>query len=238
MLVHSAAGGVGMAATQVARWLGAEVYATASPGKWDALRAGGLADDRIASSRTLEFAERFDRVDVVLNSLAGEYVDGSLGLLADGGRFLEMGKTDIRDGERVAAEHGVRYQAFDLMDAGADRIGELLQLLVSLFEQGVHHAADPVLGCPADGRRAAFPLPGTPYRQAGAVRSAAAAGAGHRAHHGRHRHPGWAGRPSPGRTARGTGRRPGRTAGAGRPGRGRTHRRPAGIGCPGASGRL
>ncbi|MBU3869450.1 SDR family NAD(P)-dependent oxidoreductase, partial [Streptomyces sp. 4503] len=138
VLVHSAAGGVGMAATQVARWLGAEVYATASPGKWDTLRAGGVADDRIASSRTLEFAERFDRVDVVLNSLAGEYVDASLGLLADGGRFLEMGKTDIRDGERVAAEHGrVRYQAFDLMDAGPDRIGELLQLLVSLFEQGV-----------------------------------------------------------------------------------------------------
>ncbi|ASQ92663.1 hypothetical protein CGL27_05405 [Streptomyces sp. 11-1-2] len=140
VLVHSAAGGVGMAATQVARWLGAEVYATASPGKWDTLRAGGVADDRIASSRTLEFAERFDRVDVVLNSLAGEYVDASLGLLADGGRFLEMGKTDIRDGERVAAEHGVRYQAFDLMDAGPDRIGELLQLLVSLFEQGVFTA--------------------------------------------------------------------------------------------------
>ncbi|MFD0648426.1 alcohol dehydrogenase catalytic domain-containing protein [Streptomyces malaysiensis subsp. malaysiensis] len=52
VLVHSAAGGVGMAATQVAHWLGAEVYATASPGKWDTLRAGGVADDRIASSRS------------------------------------------------------------------------------------------------------------------------------------------------------------------------------------------
>nr|WP_276525456.1 type I polyketide synthase [Streptomyces rapamycinicus] len=140
VLVHSAAGGVGMAATQVARWLDAEVYATASPGKWDALRAGGVADDRIASSRSLEFADRFGRVDVVLNSLAGEYVDASLGLLADGGRFLEMGKTDIRDGERVAAEHGVRYQAFDLMDAGPDRVGELLRLLVSLFERGIFTA--------------------------------------------------------------------------------------------------
>ncbi|MCQ8194735.1 SDR family NAD(P)-dependent oxidoreductase [Streptomyces sp. RCU064] len=140
VLVHSAAGGVGMAATQVARWLGAEVYATASPGKWDALRAGGVADDRIASSRSLEFADRFGRVDVVLNSLAGEYVDASLGLLADGGRFLEMGKTDIRDGELVAAEHGVRYRAFDLMDAGPDRVGELLRLLVSLFERGIFTA--------------------------------------------------------------------------------------------------
>ncbi|GDY50973.1 polyketide synthase [Streptomyces violaceusniger] len=140
VLVHSAAGGVGMAATQVAHWLGAEVYATASPGKWDTLRAGGVADDRIASSRSLEFADRFGRVDVVLNSLAGDYVDASLGLLADGGRFLEMGKTDIRDGERVAAVHGVRYQAFDLMDAGPDRIGELLRLLVSLFERGTFTA--------------------------------------------------------------------------------------------------
>ncbi|KJS51373.1 hypothetical protein VM98_37535, partial [Streptomyces rubellomurinus subsp. indigoferus] len=53
VLVHAAAGGVGMAAVQGARPLGAEVYATASPGKWDALRALGVPDGRIADSRTL-----------------------------------------------------------------------------------------------------------------------------------------------------------------------------------------
>uniref|UniRef100_UPI003157FDDF alcohol dehydrogenase catalytic domain-containing protein n=1 Tax=Streptomyces wedmorensis TaxID=43759 RepID=UPI003157FDDF len=74
VLVHAAAGGVGMAAVQVARHLGADVLATASPGKWDAVKADGVAADRIASSRTLEFEQRFldvtsgRGVDVVLNS--------------------------------------------------------------------------------------------------------------------------------------------------------------------------
>ena len=101
--------------------LGAEVFATASPGKWEALRALGLDDAHIASSRTLEFAGEFldatggGGVDVVLNSLAGEFVDASLGLLAGGGRFIEMGKTDMRDAGEVAGEcPGVVYRAFDL----------------------------------------------------------------------------------------------------------------------------
>ncbi|MCZ9336273.1 hypothetical protein NGM37_00620, partial [Streptomyces sp. TRM76130] len=53
VLIHAGAGGVGMAAIQLARHLGAEVFATASEGKWDTLRALGVADDHIASSRTL-----------------------------------------------------------------------------------------------------------------------------------------------------------------------------------------
>ncbi|MEK8170174.1 zinc-binding dehydrogenase [Streptomyces sp. M19] len=111
LLVHAGAGGVGMAAIQLARHWGVEVYATASEAKWDALRALGLDDDHIASSRDLDFADTFlaatggRGVDVVLNSLAGEFVDASLRLLPRGGRFLEMGKTDIRDADRVAADH-------------------------------------------------------------------------------------------------------------------------------------
>ena len=59
-------------------------------------------------------------MDVVLDSLAGEFVDASLRLVAPGGVFLEMGKTDIRDPGVVAEEHsGVRYRAFDLFEAGA-----------------------------------------------------------------------------------------------------------------------
>ncbi|GHG49683.1 type I polyketide synthase [Streptomyces griseocarneus] len=144
LLVHSAAGGVGMAATQLARHLGAEVYGTASPGKWAALRAGGLDGKHLANSRTLAFEQAFLEatggrgVDVVLNSLAGEYVDASLRLLADGGRFLEMGKTDVRDpGQIAGARPGASYQAFDTIEAGPDRIGEMLRALVELFERGV-----------------------------------------------------------------------------------------------------
>nr|WP_229903207.1 type I polyketide synthase [Amycolatopsis bullii] len=142
VLVHAAAGGVGMAAVQLARHLGAEVYGTASAGKHDALRELGLADDHIASSRSLGFAAEFAApggrgMDVVLNSLAGEFVDASLGLLSPGGRFLEMGKTDVRTGDEVAAAHeGVRYQAFDLVEAGPERIGRMLAELVELLRGG------------------------------------------------------------------------------------------------------
>ncbi|XVS68214.1 type I polyketide synthase [Actinosynnema sp. CA-299493] len=134
VLIHSAAGGVGMAAVQLARHWGAEVYGTASPGKWDAVRALGVAEDHLASSRTLDFADRFPRVDVVLNSLSGDFVDASLGLLAEGGRFLEMGKTDVRD----AAGLGVAYRAFDLLaDAGPERVGGILAEVLDLFAAGV-----------------------------------------------------------------------------------------------------
>ncbi len=143
LLIHAGAGGVGMAAVQLARHLGVEVFATASPGKWEALEALGLERSHIASSRTLEFKERFleetdgGGVDVVLDSLAREFIDASLELLPRGGRFVEMGKTDIRDPEQVAGAHaGVAYRAFDLQEAGPERLGQMLGELLELFERG------------------------------------------------------------------------------------------------------
>src|SRR6201995_3731043 len=111
VLVHAGAGGVGMAAVQLGRHLGLEVFATASRGKWDTLRAMGFDDDHISDSRSLDFEEKFRTatggrgVDVVLDSLAGDFVDASLRLVAPGGVFLEMGKTDIREPEAVAQAH-------------------------------------------------------------------------------------------------------------------------------------
>ncbi|GAA1306589.1 SDR family NAD(P)-dependent oxidoreductase [Saccharothrix xinjiangensis] len=137
VLVHAAAGGVGMAAVQLARHYGAEVYATASPAKWDAVRALGVDDDHLASSRTTDFADAFPQVDVVLNSLTGDLLDASLDRTAPSGRFVEMGLADVRDPERVAAEHpGVSYLPFQLMEAGIDRVEEMLAELVGLFESG------------------------------------------------------------------------------------------------------
>ncbi|MDG4810795.1 SDR family NAD(P)-dependent oxidoreductase [Micromonospora sp. WMMD1120] len=139
VLVHAAAGGVGMAAVQLAQFLGAEVYATASPGKHAAVRALGVPAERIASSRDLGFEEHIRAVtggrgvDVVLNSLAHEFADASLRLVRDGGRFIEMGKTDIRD---PAAHQRLRYRAFDLKEAGPDRIAELLDTLLTVFAAG------------------------------------------------------------------------------------------------------
>ncbi|MGC4808862.1 SDR family NAD(P)-dependent oxidoreductase [Micromonospora sp. DT233] len=142
LLVHAATGGVGMAAVQLARHRGAEVYATAGPAKWATLRGQGVAAERIASSRSLDFEPRLRAasgggVDVVLNSLANEYVDASLRLLRDGGRFLEMGKTDKRDPAEVSAAHpGVSYRIYDLLDAGPDRIQEMLAELREMFDAG------------------------------------------------------------------------------------------------------
>ncbi|ONI92324.1 hypothetical protein ALI22I_04500 [Saccharothrix sp. ALI-22-I] len=148
VLVHSAAGGVGMAAVQLARHHGLEVFATAHPAKWDALRDLGLDDAHIASSRDTGFADRFlavtggRGVDCVLNSLSGEFVDRSMALLAEGGCFLEMGKTDIRDPDEVVARHpSITYRPFDLGEASAERIATTLVEVLALFEENaLRHA--------------------------------------------------------------------------------------------------
>ncbi len=153
LLVHAGTGGVGMAAIQLAAYLGVEVFATASPGKWGVLRGMGLDEDHIASSRSLEFAECFRGVtggrgmDVVLDCLAGEFVDASLELLCEDGRFVEMGKSDVRDPVEVASAYpGVVYRAFDLMDdAGPGRIEVMFGELLGLFRGGVLRAL-PVRG--------------------------------------------------------------------------------------------
>ncbi|MFG2007416.1 SDR family NAD(P)-dependent oxidoreductase [Spirillospora sp. NPDC048911] len=137
VLVHSATGGVGMAAVQIARHLGAEVFATAGPAKHAVLERMGIDAGHRASSRDLEFERVFREatdsrgVDVVLNSLAGEFTDASFRSLAEGGRFVEMGKTDVR------SDPGVRYRAFDLVpDAGPDLIRTMLGRLRQLFDEG------------------------------------------------------------------------------------------------------
>ncbi|WP_031467181.1 type I polyketide synthase [Sciscionella sediminilitoris] len=143
VLIHAGAGGVGMAAIQIARHLGAEVYSTASPAKQHLLREAGLDEAHIANSRTLDFEQQFlatsqgRGVDVVLDALTGEFVDASLRLLPGGGRFLEMGKAGLRDPEEVAAEHpGVHYRPYDLIEAGPDQFSRMWAEVLELFEAG------------------------------------------------------------------------------------------------------
>ncbi|MEU4625088.1 SDR family NAD(P)-dependent oxidoreductase, partial [Actinoplanes sp. NPDC023801] len=145
VLVHAAAGGVGMAAVQLATLWGAEVFATASPPKWAAVRDLGVDDAHLASSRDLGFAEAFGSVDLVLDSLAGEFVDATLGMLNPGGRFVEMGKADVRDPAVVRERHGAWYKAFDLSEAGESRTGEMLAELVVLFESGALRLLPPAV---------------------------------------------------------------------------------------------
>jgi NADPH:quinone reductase-like Zn-dependent oxidoreductase/NADP-dependent 3-hydroxy acid dehydrogenase YdfG len=145
VLIHAAAGGVGIAAVRLARHLGADVFGTASPAKWPVLHGLGLPGSRVASSRTVEFEDAFraatggSGVDVVLDSLAGEFVDASLRLAAGPGRrFVEMGKTDIREPGRVAADHnGLAYRSFDLLDCAPDLIAGMFAALSNLFAREV-----------------------------------------------------------------------------------------------------
>lgn len=100
VLIHAAAGGVGMAAVQIAQWVGAEIFATAgNPEKRQFLRSLGI--EYVMDSRSVAFADEVMQqthgsgVDVVLNSLGGEFVQKGLSVLARYGRFLELGLRDI-----------------------------------------------------------------------------------------------------------------------------------------------
>ncbi|WUS66855.1 SDR family NAD(P)-dependent oxidoreductase [Kitasatospora sp. NBC_01246] len=143
VLVHAGAGGVGMAAVQLARHLGLEVFATASPAKWPVLAAMGLDEAHISSSRDAGFEAEFlaatggAGVDIVVNSLAGELTDASLRLLPRGGAFVEMGRTDLRDAEALSVQYpGVFYRPFDLGEAGPERMGAMLGRIVDLMAAG------------------------------------------------------------------------------------------------------
>jgi len=152
VLIHAAAGGVGLAAVQLALRAGAKVYATAgSQGKRDRLLAMGVA--RVMDSRSLAFAEELrtatggEGVHVVLNSLAGDFIKASLGVLATGGTFLELGKRDILTVEAASAlRPDAQYHAYDL---GSEALADH-SLLRPMF--------DDLLGALADGSLTPLPV--------------------------------------------------------------------------------
>ncbi len=122
VLIHAAAGGVGLAAVQIARAIGAEIFATAgSDTKREFLTNLGV--DHVMNSRTLDFAEQIAEitdghgVDVVLNSLPGDAIDASLRSLAAYGRFVEIGKIDIYSDRPIGLapfKDNLTYSAVDL----------------------------------------------------------------------------------------------------------------------------
>ena len=102
VLIHAATGGVGLAAIQIARQIGAEIFATAgSPRKREYLASLGI--EHVMDSRSLDFAAQImtatggEGIDLVLNSLTGEAIAAGLSVLREGGRFMELGKTDLWD---------------------------------------------------------------------------------------------------------------------------------------------
>ena len=142
VLIHAGAGGVGLAAVQLAQRAGAEVFATAgSDEKRDYLKSLGV--EHVMDSRSLSFAEGVmkatagEGVDLVLNSLTGEFIPKSLGLLRRGGRFLEIGKAGIWSPEQMsAARKDVSYFVIYLGEVEARLIQEMLTDLLRDFAGG------------------------------------------------------------------------------------------------------
>lgn len=147
VLIHAAAGGVGLAALQLALVAGCEVFATAgNDAKRDLVRSLGAT--RVMDSRSLDFADEILEategygVDVVLNSLSGEAIPKSLSVLAPYGRFLEIGKRDIYQNSRLGLRpfrRNISFFAIDLGQISRDRpllIAEMASGLVRQFEAG------------------------------------------------------------------------------------------------------
>ena len=148
VLIHAGAGGVGLAAIQIAQHIGAEIFATAgSETKREYLRSLGV--QHVMNSRSLDFAEEIQQitggtgVDVVLNSLPKEYIHKSLAALAPFGRFLEIGKKDLAEGTNISLEpfNNVLTFAsidFDLLVARRPDIAKRVQDdIFEMFEKGV-----------------------------------------------------------------------------------------------------
>ena len=120
VLIHAGAGGVGLAAIQLANVAGAEVFATASAPKQAYLRSLGV--EHVFDSRQTAFGKEILEatdgagVDVVLNCLTSEgFIDASLSCLAKGGRFVELARRDILSKDEMAAVRpDVAYDILEL----------------------------------------------------------------------------------------------------------------------------
>jgi len=147
VLVHAGAGGVGMAAIQIAHHLGAEVIASAGSASKRALLTT-LGVKHVIDSRRGDFAEAVmeltdgQGVDVVLNALAAEAIPMGLSCLAEFGRFIEIGKRDIYQNSRIplwplrknASFHVVAMDG--IFSGNEKKTSQILQTITDLVQQG------------------------------------------------------------------------------------------------------
>ncbi|CTQ53973.1 Erythronolide synthase, modules 3 and 4 [Roseibium album] len=147
VLIHGGAGGVGLAALQIAKWRGAKIIATAgSEDKRNTLKL--LGADVVLDSRSLAFVDAVleetagEGVDVVLNSLFGEAMERSIEVLKPFGRFLELGKRDYYGNTRIGLRpfrQNLTYFGIDadqLLTRQPKLAEDLFVKLVELFEDG------------------------------------------------------------------------------------------------------
>ncbi|RYP85007.1 hypothetical protein DL769_001050 [Monosporascus sp. CRB-8-3] len=142
VLIHSAAGGVGIASIQVCQYLGAEIYATVgNNGKRQFLEEQyGIPQSRIFSSRNTVFATgiraltKGKGIDCVLNSLTGDLLDESWRLLGDNGTLVEIGKKDIVDRNMLSMEPFNRNCSYRGVDISKPSILDDLPLVERVLQ--------------------------------------------------------------------------------------------------------
>ena len=140
VLIHTATGGVGLCALELAKRAGAEIFATAgSRTKRGFLRQKGV--DHVFSSRDTGFAEATrtvapDGLDLVINTLSGQATEAGLGLLKPGGCFVELGRTNILTTTEVhALRPDIDYQIVALDELSDVEGGNLLRAAVQEIAQ-------------------------------------------------------------------------------------------------------
>ncbi|MGZ5051869.1 MAG: SDR family NAD(P)-dependent oxidoreductase, partial [Methylobacter sp.] len=142
ILIHAGAGGVGQAAIQIAQLHGLEIHASAHPDKWPLLQAQGIR--HLYHSRQADYSDAINAatdghgVDIVLNSLNGDFIQENLRCLAQGGRYIEIGKLGILSPEQMRQHRpDVRYRVFDLGEVGAQQ-PDLIQNLFKQLGERLH----------------------------------------------------------------------------------------------------
>ncbi len=150
LLVHSAAGGVGLAAVQLGQLAGAEIYATASVGKQDFLREE-MSIDRVFNSRDHAFAKELcstshkASVDVLLNTLSEEFIDDNLSVIKLGGRYVDVSMTSPESQSYIRnTRPDICYHHVNLADYLQDNPGEIRERLSELFDKFEHGELRPL----------------------------------------------------------------------------------------------
>ena len=173
VLIQAAAGGVGIAATQIAKRIGAEVYGTASPTKHDAIRGFGV--DHPVDYRTHDVVDEVRRIagekhpiDLAFDAIGGRSFRQSFSLLRAGGRLVCFGASEVQAGERRSPLRAVRvlaqmprFNPLKLMSESKSVIG-LNMLTLWDEKQSLEELIEPLSGWIERGRAASRDRPGVP----------------------------------------------------------------------------
>ena len=146
VLIHSACGGVGLAAVNIAKMVGANIIATAGTKEKRAYLRNHCGLDMISDSRSLQWVEdvmtwtQERGVDLILNSLAGKYIPAGIQCLATGGRICEIGKRDLLQNSKLEMKPFLENKSFlsvqmdFLMKERPQKVQKILKKVVQLYE--------------------------------------------------------------------------------------------------------